>query len=518
MISTEKTRSGNLTLLINKRLIHSRYNPESEAQTFLLTKNFKRCPQIVIIIGSGLGYLKKAVLNKYKDVKVFSIYLDNEIYKLSPDKENSWVYTNNKLKYKLSNFIPDFLLSETRILKWLPCTQQYPHRTKEIEEIIFQFLMERKGSIFTTQKFGKKWIRNFFLNYGKIKSFYQLSEINLPVLIAASGPSLNKAIDFLRKYKNKYILAALPSSLAALNFNGIKPDIILNTDPGYWTGAHFKYLDKETPIVMPLSASFFSNCHNPVICIDQNTFLENIFFKNKHFSQISSHGTVAGTAYLFLRKITDKPIIFAGLDFCFKDIHEHVKPHSYDTLFRVYQNRFNTELHSLYVRKNNFLGNNSYGSTKALTTYSGWFNTYNNHKNIFRLNPSDVKTYNLESIDENRLLQLLNNFSSLNCPFKFNKISDISAFIPLNIGLEEILAKIKIFKKSIKYMNSNDILLFFTNNNLLTEIFQFLEYTKIIELAKIYRSDKENSQLILNEISVTSYNYFNDLLIRQKNE
>ncbi len=518
MFTTEKTRSGELTLLVKNRYIHSKYNPQSEAESFLEKQIFKRDPHLIIVIGSGLGYLKKAILDKYKNIKVFSIFLDKGIYNFSRNNDNCWIYKGDNLKDMLTNFIPDFLLPETSVIKWIPCTQLFPERTEEVEKIVYQFFLERKGSIFTTLHFGRKWIRNFILNYGKQNTFLKVSKINLPVIIAASGPSLSKSIKLLKYFRNKYLLAALPSSLAILNSNNIIPDLVFNSDPGFWAREHFKYLSKDVPVVMPLSAAFFSNLNNPVVCISQNTFLEKIFIENKLFTQISAHGTVAGTAYLYLRKITNKPIVFTGLDFCYKDIQEHVKPHSFDYLFKTEQSRINTELHLLFERKKLILGTDNSNKNGALSTYSGWFNSYSKHKNVYRLNPTKIKTLNIKSINESALSELLTNYSDSTLPFSSVKISISNPEESIIRNIKKVLHDIDSFINLIPAMDSSNILSFFSGSNYLNELFQFTEYKEITELAKYYSSDSEKSKKILNRIATNTYDFFYSFLLRLINE
>jgi len=495
MFTTKIARSGELTLFINGKAVHSLYDPESEADAFLKKQNFKSIPQIFILIGPGLGYLKKSVIKFYPNAYILSLHLDKWIFKQASKIGDNWIYNDKtNLERKLSLAIPDFLLSKTTIIKWLPCTKEFPIRTKYVEARIQQFFLERKGTIFTTGYFGRKWIRNAYYNYLKKNKLLKINTIDLPILIAASGPSLRESINIMQNYRDKFILAALPSSLAALNDSNIRPDFIFHTDPGFWANEHLKHiLETDIPIIMPLTSSFKSNMENPVIYINQGSFLENLLLGNS-FLQVPSHGTVAGTAYLFFRKITDKPIVFLGLDFCFNDVMEHVTPHSFDIIYNLIQNRFNGYLHLLY-EKQQFI------STKALLTYSGWFNNKSRLSNAYRYNATNIITNGLMTIDSKQLVTLLNkNIQTVKSKLfkketemKFNKNTLIKVFKNTILLLDN-------FKSEIPSMTSEKIFNFFINTNPLTELFQYTAYSDILKLTHYYRNDLDKSRELLYKI------------------
>ena len=101
---------------------------------------------------------------------------------------------------------------------------------------------------------------------------YEINNISSPVFIAASGPSLKESFPFLKRYSDRIILAALPSSLRALKSESIIPDLVIHTDPGFWAKEHLKYLpDKKIPIIMPLTSAFVPETDNPIILFNQGT-------------------------------------------------------------------------------------------------------------------------------------------------------------------------------------------------------------------------------------------------------
>ncbi|MCK5152741.1 MAG: motility associated factor glycosyltransferase family protein [Spirochaetales bacterium] len=513
MFTTQNSRSGELTFFINGKAVHSLYNPTAEADTFLKRQIFTNIPQIFILIGPGLGYLKKSVKSFYPDAHLLSIHLDKWIFERSDKTGDYWIYKNElDLASKLSRTIPDFLLSETAVIEWHPCSKHFPDRTKYVKKLIKQFFQERKGTIVTTGHFGRKWIRNAYYNFLKQNNFVKFNSINLPILIAASGPSLKESISMLRNKRNKFILAALPSSLSALNTANLRPDFIFHTDPGYWANEHLKYIqDTNIPVIMPLTSSFNSNIKNPVVYINQGSFIENLILGN-FFPHVPSHGTVAGTAYLFLRKITDNPIIFLGLDFRFTDIMEHVSPHSFDILYNIKQNRFDGYLNILYEKQ-------QMSTTKALSTYSGWFDSKTRISNAYRYNPTDISTDGLISIDFKKLSTLLNTtiqrdrskllINETNLSFNKNTLINV---------LKHLIVLLDKFKSEIPFISSDGISAFFITSNPLAELFQYTAYSDILKLTNYYRNDLDKSRDILNRIFSEAKAFITGLLKRSNYE
>jgi glycosyltransferase involved in cell wall biosynthesis len=84
-------------------------------------------------------------------------------------------------------------------------------------------------------------LTNIYLeNYQQIKPYakngigvmhYQNALKGQPAVIVGAGPSLDKDIEILKKYKNKINIFACDAALPVLNKNGIIPDVVVVADP-----------------------------------------------------------------------------------------------------------------------------------------------------------------------------------------------------------------------------------------------------------------------------------------------
>ena len=83
-------------------------------------------------------------------------------------------------------------------------------------------------------KFGQQWARNILINLPNCSYGYNLHEImpskNEIAIVVASGPSLDKNIDFLAQIQDKVVIVTALRSVPVLQAAGIKPDIVVQLD------------------------------------------------------------------------------------------------------------------------------------------------------------------------------------------------------------------------------------------------------------------------------------------------
>ncbi len=471
---------------INGISIHSSYSPEKEAQKFLSRQGIAPGSYYFLIIGPGKGYLYKEIKNMFPGSIIVSLYLDKSIYSISDKMGYSWYYGSpTPLKLFLSEIIDDFALPIIRLIEWYPCIKAFPSNSKEVISGVQQFLIERNASIITTVNFGMRWLRNSFINFTNQSHFTYIDKIDKPVLIAASGPSLSYSLNLLMENRNRVFLIALPSSLHVLQHVNLKPDLIINTDPGFWNILHFmRYPYHDIPVAMPLTASF-NKLQNPVFLINQNTYIEKILLQTLKIPSISlpSNGTVAGSALSLANKLTSFPVIFAGLDFSYDDIHEHVTPHTFDTLIETEQSRLSPLLSILYSRK---IGNVLPGNirqNRAFNTYAAWFNHSGFSNKLYRLNPSETELSSFKNIDNNDFIKIINSPSkSLSITGDKYKIYDKKELI--NAAADTIEFFINLLNETRRSVSGiktiYDYYNFFNNNKIILELMELTSFQELL--------------------------------------
>lgn len=465
--------------------IHSSYSPERDASRFVDNLNIKDGRYLFLISGAGAGFLYKELTRRYPDSIILSIFYNRELYTAGyPGLRNSWIFGSGvPLRSFLNSQIPDYMLPALRLIEWEPCARAFPYAHSTVSLGILSFIEERNASIVTTVNFSRRWFRNAILNIKDGFSFLDPSYFNIekPVLITAAGPSLSHSFPLINKYRSRLFIAALPSSLKSLYHNSIKPDLIVNTDPGFWNRYHFAFDNiKDIPIAMPLTASF-NRYKNPVFIINQDTVLEKILFDyfNFPFVLIPENGTVAVTAIRLALKLSKHPVFISGLDLDFDDIHEHVAPHSFTTLLRTGENRLFPYISILFDRKIKSLFK---GSSRAYNTYANWLNNTDLGNRLYRINPSRVSLNNFIGVTDTQAGSIISGISvnSSSTPSeKKTEFNDPSSICKL---FKYIVSGIEELKKECHDIKSfRDLTAFLGGDSLYSSLLQIFSLDEIIK-------------------------------------
>ncbi|MCL2481474.1 MAG: DUF115 domain-containing protein [Spirochaetaceae bacterium] len=427
MIDFYLSRTGKLTANINGKHIHSGIDPEKETEKYLLShiKNNVN-PSLILILFPGLNYLYNSLKKYFPNTNIITVHLNSEMYKNSvAETQSSMVWhpgSNLQLKQFLYNNIREIEAKKLLVYTWEPVIKAFPTESKKYSDIVEQVLTEYNSNISTTNYFGKKYIKNIFKNILAIEKTAIMQNIEKPVIIASSGPTMENAIPIIKKAGDSIFLIALSSAYSILKYNNIKPDIIISTDPGYYASVHLDSLKEDNQLISsPLTANFGNHNKNPYLVINQGTFIEKYFLENCGipYINIPPNGTVAGSSYFLSAIITKNPVIFAGFDLCTNDIKTHCSPHAFENILFKNSERTNPLLNIYYDKAvtnyNIKAGNNTRcRSSLPLKAYNGWFNTTFLGENYYRLNPSEMEIKKMKAIDNKALYELILSYSSGN--------------------------------------------------------------------------------------------------------
>lgn len=207
---------------------------------------------------------------------------------------------------------------------------------KEYQEYM-SILQDVCSAINSTQsvigRYGKDYYENTFANFpffiqGKsLRSLNERLPKDIPAIIVAAGPSLDKNILQLKKAKGKAFIIAVDSALRPLVRNHIIPDICISID-GKKKTAHFD--DEETRDI-PLIC--YLNSHREILgrhraekffLNDLNHHVQHFFSQNNMVLPIvTSGGSVANDAFSVLQILGFTTIILIGQDLALTDNKSH---------------------------------------------------------------------------------------------------------------------------------------------------------------------------------------------------
>lgn len=182
-------------------------------------------------------------------------------------------------------------------------------------------------------RYGKQYFVNAVRNMKdligtkSLVDFYHKMPKEMPFIMVASGPSLDKNIDELKGLKGRAFIMAADSALRVLLKHGIVPDMFVSID-AQKNQKHFEYPGVENiPIftegtnnyqtLLKIRASkFFMNDLNPHV----NHFLTKRGILLPCFSQ---GGSVANVGYALASAMSFQTIILVGQDLAYTDNKTH---------------------------------------------------------------------------------------------------------------------------------------------------------------------------------------------------
>ncbi|MCS7180321.1 MAG: DUF115 domain-containing protein, partial [bacterium] len=239
-------------------LLSSSISPQEEGKIFLEDLDNERKYNFVIL-GIGTGNILNAILSKFKDSEILIIEPRKDIFQtfLSINELNE---EYEKVKFIVSQneeivslfflyILKDTLFSNRELKIYVNPNlffnfDIYRKYFKKIKDAFYSYSL----NLGTRIGFRNYHFRNTILNLKNwansvgIKAFKSKFR-NFPGLAIASGPSLDKTIDYIKEFKNKALIIAAPTSLKPLIEKGIKPEIVASVDPQPITYEQFKGLD-----------------------------------------------------------------------------------------------------------------------------------------------------------------------------------------------------------------------------------------------------------------------------------
>lgn len=201
-----------------------------------------------ILFGMGLGYEALALCAKRKKIRhiiIFEIHPGifiqalhcHDLTPLFSDPRLTLVIgPDHDFSQKLAPAALTMQLEHSYILKHRPAFSIDPTIYEELHDKIYDLVNKLNINANTLIIFGESFINNMFSHIRSIHHNYLLENLhgtfkNIPAILVAGGPSLNKNIDQLKKAKGKALIIAVDAALPALLAHDITPDIVGAVDP-----------------------------------------------------------------------------------------------------------------------------------------------------------------------------------------------------------------------------------------------------------------------------------------------
>jgi hypothetical protein len=375
-------KNGSPTLLHGKTWLHSRYNPDAEAEKYIASLNLTEEPTHFILIECGLGYIIPVLKRKFPGSVIFSLHCDRELsdmagsfkadFNLYP-QESSYAHSIRDL---FEREIPE--AARLKIIEWRPSLSVYPQEYQGLLETAVEFLKFHTLNKRTAAYFENRWKKNIERNTALFRHVVYLKTSRpacFPVVVTAAGPGLMRSLPELKKKQDSVYIIAVSSSIGALCEHGVRPDMVAATDGGFWALPHLYELKRYCADPYPVIAaslnarlpSFLADA--PILPISDGSGIQNtrLAALRVPFLALPQRGTVSAAALDLAFTLSSGPVYISGLDLSDKDVISHASPHAFETLFRAHANRFSPYYHHLFTRSRL----NAESDTQAV--YAAWF-------------------------------------------------------------------------------------------------------------------------------------------------
>lgn len=336
-VNFETTKDNLMTIKLDGYYLHSKYNPIREAKE--IAKNIYKPHHLHIIFGYGMGYIINELiqLRKFNEpILIVDPLIDKGILILQT-KESDNVYHSSLDSIELIRNDISSLADMTSKLTYYVSPNYKKVFLKEVHllaELVSNSQKKEMMNIATTKQFSLEWQINYAMNLKKLSTDYSLNELykkySCPVIVAASGPSLNKQLDNLKKYREKIILICAGSTINTLLKNNIRPDYVVSIDGGINNYKHFENVN-----LSGIELIYSSILHYKV----REQFSSKAFIFAPHvrpqiaamlkektgenFPIITGGGSVAHFAVSIAKFITRGPICLIGQDLAYTNNQTH---------------------------------------------------------------------------------------------------------------------------------------------------------------------------------------------------
>ncbi|MEM5947687.1 6-hydroxymethylpterin diphosphokinase MptE-like protein [Spirochaetia bacterium 38H-sp] len=277
---------------------------------------------LYIIVSPVLWYGADHIRNNLPaGSSVIALELENDLRELAlkniPDGLDIPLYAEDVLRHidysSYRRVIPVYLSSAHSLNR-----ERYDKLLSHILSEIERFWRNK----LTLIRLGHRYVRNIFSNIGLSEPVYTLPYTKNPVIVAAAGPSLEKSMLFIKKYRTKVFLTAVDTAAPVLIKHDIVPDLIIILESQIVNSFDFVGVPRDIPVLFDMSANpsttkLFSGRKHAVVSNFAPTSLITRLKESFSLPVLPALASVGSFATYLASLMTDNIIILAGLDFYF---------------------------------------------------------------------------------------------------------------------------------------------------------------------------------------------------------
>lgn len=350
-----EAKNGEITASYRDVLLHSRYNPSSEAAKLLHT-DFTAKADSIVFFGSGLGYGADEAARSFSSknliviepdpirlLQAFSFFDWKNVFKV-----RSCVFLLQADIQTVIAVLEHYGLREAALISTKACTAHAQEYFSALETLIVRNRDKQDINERTLEKFGFLWLSNMCKNLAqsiKLKSInrYKGGAGSIPFCILAAGPSLDEILPYLKEIKRRAVLVCTDTALRSCLRVGVQPHFIIVTDPQYMNACHIADLKAPESILITETAVYPGvlrfDCREIILyasLFPLGRYIEECTEKRE---ALAAGGSVASSAWDFARFCGADMIYTAGLDLSYPSNKTHARGSTFEERAHIISNR-----------------------------------------------------------------------------------------------------------------------------------------------------------------------------------
>lgn len=361
-VIVESSRKGAPTVKMmvegKPQYIHSKYDPEAEANKLIDQLENMEMYNHVLFIGTGFGYHIKQFLTIYSNMS-YSIYEPNiemlsqflthqNIMKFPKGSLQKIITTTNEGEIKAEiQQLHKTIDTKTFVYTLPACTKLYETEEKMIMQSMKDLLKDKRSSIVTNFSFQKRWTINSIKNFPKVLQTPNiLHDIDKdafkgkPAILVAAGPSLSEELENLKYIKENGLayIFSVGSAINALIEHDIYPDGACTYDPSEENQLVFEKLkDKQIsdiPLIFGSSVGHetLENYSGQMLHMltNQDTVAPHYLHNAENINVVMDAPSIAVVTFQMLKMLGCSQIILAGQNLSYPNNRRYAEGIQYD--------------------------------------------------------------------------------------------------------------------------------------------------------------------------------------------
>ncbi len=334
--------------------LSGKYAPERMAQREVDKIQQIDMGTVLLVIGLSDGRVIRTLLERMKKGAVLLVYEPSteiflhtlEHYDISRFLKEDYTYlvvddiNGTELRSVLDTGIAVETVTKLEIMIQGNYSILFSEKIKHVLKLVKQSMNQLRMNWNTLRYFEEDSVYNIVQNYKYLNNHYSWNSLknilpeNVPVIVVAAGPSLDKNIEQLKEAEGKACVIACDTALKPLLRRGIMPDFFIVVDPRKPLELFDDEKIKEIPMISGLNIppAIMEQHKGKKIIYNDTPFMTELFDyvfekenSKKYVAGLASGGSVANSAFSAGYWMGAKTIILVGQDLALTGEKEHAE-------------------------------------------------------------------------------------------------------------------------------------------------------------------------------------------------